>query len=116
MWGNADTLISKMKILDQRCETIGQNPNEIERSGVALLFLSDDESYIKRIKSARMAMPAIIGNVNEVQDIIAAYDEAGVKELIVPDFTLGELIGAGHEKRDLMEKFIKEVAPIAAEH
>ena len=116
VWGNVDTLFSKMKILDQHCESIGRNPNEIERSGVALLFLSDDESYIKRIRSARMATPAIIGNVNEVQDIIAAYDEAGVKELIVPDFTLGELIGAGQEKRDLMEKFIKEVAPIAAEH
>ncbi|MBT6350163.1 MAG: hypothetical protein HOJ50_13470, partial [Proteobacteria bacterium] len=98
------------------CETVDRNPAEIERSGVALLFLSEDESYLKRMKSLRMPSPAIIGNVNEVRDIVAAYDEAGVKELIVPDFTLGTLIGAGQEKRDLMEKFIKEVAPVASEN
>lgn len=116
VWGDVDTLVKKMKILDQHCETVGRNPGEIERSGVALLFLSEDESYLKRMKSLRMPSPAIIGNVNEVRDIVAAYDEAGVKELIVPDFTLGTLIGAGQEKRDLMEKFIKEVAPIASEN
>jgi F420-dependent oxidoreductase-like protein len=116
VWGDVDTLVKKMKILDQHCETVGRNPAEIERSGVALLFLSEDESYLKRMKSLRMQSPAIIGNVNEVRDIVAAYDEAGVKELIVPDFTLGTLIGAGQEKRNLMEKFIKEVAPIASEN
>ena len=116
VWGDVDTLVKKMKILDQHCETVGRNPGEIERSGVALLFLSEDESYLKRMKSLRMPSPAIIGNVNEVRDIVAAYDEAGVKELIVPDFTLGTLIGAGQEKRDLMEKFIKEVAPVASEN
>jgi F420-dependent oxidoreductase-like protein len=116
VWGDVDTLVKKMKILDQHCETVGRNPGEIERSGVALLFLSEDESYLKRMKSLRMPSPAIIGNVNEVRDIVAAYDEAGVKELIVPDFTLGTLIGAGQEKRNLMEKFIKEVAPIASEN
>ena len=116
VWGDVDTLVKKMKVLDQHCETVGRNPGEIERSGVALLFLSEDESYLKRMKSLRMPSPAIIGNVNEVRDIVAAYDEAGVKELIVPDFTLGTLIGAGQEKRDLMEKFIKEVAPVASEN
>ena len=116
VWGDVDTLIKKMKILDQHCETVGRNPAEIERSGVALLFLSEDESYLKRMKSLRMPSPAIIRHVNEVRDIVAAYDEAGVKELIVPDFTLGTLIGAGQEKRDLMEKFIKEVAPVASEN
>jgi len=116
VWGDVDTLVKKMKILDQHCETVGRNPGEIERSGVALLFLSEDESYLKRMKSLRMPSPAIIGNVNEVRDIVAAYDEAGVKELIVPDFTLGTLIGAGQEKRDLMEIFIKEVAPVASEN
>ena len=56
-------------------------------------------------------MPAIIGNANEVIDTVAAYRDAGVSELMVPDFTLGELIGAGQEKMDLMDRFINEVAP-----
>ena len=57
-----------------------------------------------------MNMPAIIGTVNEVIDIIANFEEAGVKELIVPDFTLGTLIGADSVKLEIMEKFITEVA------
>ena len=51
--------------------------------------------------------------MNELRDVIAAYDEAGVEELIIPDFTLGTLIGADQRKKDLMEKFISEVATVA---
>ncbi len=111
VWGDVGTLIHKMGILDQHCATIGRDPDEIERSAVALLFLTDDETTAKRLKSMEMPMPAIIGNVNEVIDIVNAYQAAGVKELIVPDFTLGTLIGAGPAKMDLMERFITEVAP-----
>ena len=113
VWGDVDTLIHKMDILDRHCDSVNRDPSEIERSAVALLFLSDDESYIKRMKEAKIAMPSIIGNVSEVRDFVAKYQEAGVQELIVPDFTLGTLIGADQEKQDLMERFIKEVAPIA---
>ena len=59
----------------------------------------------------QMASPAVIGGVNEIIDIVSAYQNAGVTEFIVPDFTLGTLIGAGQVKKDLMEKFITEVAP-----
>ena len=112
VWADVDTIKHKTTILERHCETVGRDPQEIERSAVALLFLSDDEDYIKRMKAASIAMPTIIGGVREVQDIITAYQQAGVHELIVPDFTLGELIGAGQEKQDLMEKLITEVAPV----
>ena len=45
---------------------------------------------------------------------MAAYQDAGVKELVVPDFTLGTLIGADQRKLDLMEQFITEVASVVA--
>lgn len=111
VWGDVDTLIHKMNVLDTHCEDVGRNPADIERSAVALLFLTDDEARIKKLKGMDLPMPAIIGNVNEVIDIVAAYRDAGVKELMVPDFTLGDLIGAGQEKMELMDKFIAEVAP-----
>ena len=113
VWGDVETLKKKMEILNRHCESVSRDPTEIERSAVALLFLSDDKDYVARIKSIDIASPSIIGNVREVQDVVAAYKEAGVTELIVPDFTLGTLIGAGKEKLDLMERFIKEVAPVA---
>jgi F420-dependent oxidoreductase-like protein len=113
VWGDVAVLKEKMAILDQHCETVGRDPAEIERCAVALLFLSDDEAFIKRMKDSPTPMPAIVGNVNELRDIVAAYQEAGVKELIVPDFTLGKLIGAGPEKIELLDRFINEVATVA---
>ena len=110
VWGDAQVLRHKMNILDQHCESAGRDPHEIERSAVALLFLSENEKYLNKIRAAELASPAIIGNVNEVIEIVSTLKEIGVKELIIPDFTLGTLIGADAVKQDLMEKFITEVA------
>ena len=110
VWGDAQILRHKMNILDQHCESAGRDPHEIERSAVALLFLSDNEKYLNKIRAAELTSPAIIGNVNEVIEIVSTLKEIGVKELIIPDFTLGTLIGADTVKQDLMEKFISEVA------
>ena len=110
VWGDAQILSHKMNILDQHCESAGRDPHEIERSAVALLFLSDNEKYLNKIRAAELTSPAIIGNVNEVIEIVSTLKEIGVKELIIPDFTLGTLIGADTVKQDLMEKFITEVA------
>ncbi len=110
VWGDVDTLIHKMSVLDQHCNEVGRNPAEIERSAVALLFLTDDQERISRLKNTELPMPSIIGNTNEVIDIVGGYQDAGVHELMVPDFTLGTLIGAGSEKLELMDKFITEVA------
>ena len=113
VWGDVDILRHKMGVLDQHCESVGRDPQEVERSAVALLFLSDNEKYLKRIREADIASPTIIGNVNEVIEIVSKLKEIGVKELIIPDFTLGTLIGADNVKQELMEKFITEVAAIA---
>ncbi len=113
VWADVPTITHKMSVLERHCESVARDPKQIDRSAVALLFLSDDENYIKSMKSAKIAMPSIIGGVNEVRDTVAAYAQAGVDELIVPDFTLGELVGAGQAKLDLMERFITEVAPVA---
>ena len=113
VWGDVDILRHKMGVLDQHCESVERDPQEIERSAVALLFLSDNEKYLKRIREADIASPTIIGNVNEVIEIVSKLKEIGVKELIIPDFTLGTLIGADNVKQELMEKFITEVAAIA---
>ena len=79
VWGDVAILKQKMEVLDQHCEDIGRDPDEIERSAVALLFLSDNEKYLQRMRAADIAMPTIIGNVSEVVDVVAALQEAGVK-------------------------------------
>ena len=109
VWGTVDTMKHKMAILDRHCEQLGRDPGAIQRSAVALLFLSEDAAYIDKMKSRTGAQATIAGGVSELQDIVAAYKEAGVNELIVPDFTLG--IGDTEEKREVLATFINEVAP-----
>ena len=90
MFGAPSILKHKMQILDQHCTELGRDPKEIQRSAVALLFMSEDENaFLARGKAAAAERPAIVGTPDEVRDIVQAYAEAGVDELIVPDFTLG---------------------------
>ncbi len=103
VWGTVDTLKHKMSILDQHCEALGRDPASIQRSAVALLFLSDDEAFLKQVREGDASRPMIVGNASEVQDIVAAYQEAGVDELIIPDFNLGS------RRIETLDKFKQEV-------
>ena len=107
VWGNVETLQRKMAILDGHCADVGRDPAQIQRSAVALLFLSDDAAFVEKMRSRDIGRPVIVGNVAEVQETVRAYAEAGVDELIVPDFTLGPM----DAKLATLDRFIGEVAP-----
>jgi alkanesulfonate monooxygenase SsuD/methylene tetrahydromethanopterin reductase-like flavin-dependent oxidoreductase (luciferase family) len=106
VWGDVATLRKKMAILDGYCAEIDRSPRAIQRSAVALLFLTDDRALVEKMRSRPMPRPAIIGNADEVREIVRAYREAGVDELIVPDFTLGPR----DQKLATLDRFIREVA------
>ncbi len=107
VWGNVSTLQHKMAILDRHCEAVDRDPAEIQRSAVALLVLSDDEQLLAKMR-ARTERPMIVGNVEELREIVRAYSEAGVDELIIPDFNLGPR----ERKISVLDRFIDEVAPV----
>ena len=106
VWGTVDTLKSKMTILDAHCARLGRDPKTIQRSAVALLFMSDDREYLKKMRDARIPQAANIGTVEEIRAIVAHYQAIGVDELIVPDFTLGPT----PQKIATLDRFIREVA------
>jgi F420-dependent oxidoreductase-like protein len=106
VWGDVATLRRKMGILDGYCRELGRDPRQIRRSAVALLFLNDDKSFIDNIKQRVTGRPIIAGNLDEVRAIVRDYEAAGVDELIVPDFTLGQ----GKAKLDVLDRFIRQVA------
>jgi len=106
VWGTVDTLKAKMAILDGHCKTVGRNPKAIQRSAVALLFMSDDAAYLKRMRDSKIPQAANIGTVDEIRAVVAQYEAIGVNELIVPDFTLGPT----PQKLATLDKFIREVA------
>ena len=111
VWGNVDTLKHKMSVLDRHCESLGRDPSEIHRTAVALLIMTDDEKFAAKMNESEDRPPRIAGNVEQLREIVAAYQEIGVDELIVPDFTLG--MDLNEQKLETLDKFITEVATVA---
>jgi F420-dependent oxidoreductase-like protein len=106
VWGTPETLAHKMAILDGHCRDLGRDPKEIRRSAVALLFMSEDPAYLERMRAAKLQQASLIGTIEEIRARVAEYERIGVDELIVPDFTLGDMA----QKTATLDRFIKEVA------
>jgi F420-dependent oxidoreductase-like protein len=106
-WTTPDVLAHKLSVLREHCEQVGRDPNEIQVSTQALLYLSTDKQWLEDKRQAAAGRPAIIGTPDEVADIVARYRDAGADELIVPDFTLGSMA----RRKDTCDLFMQEVAP-----
>lgn len=106
VWSDPERFAQKSAVLDQRCDEVGRDPSTIRRSTQALLFLSDDQEFLARMRGHDIGRPAIVGDSAEVTDIVGRFRDAGVDELIVPDFTLR----TGEQRREVLEKFKDEVA------
>lgn len=106
VWSTPEVFAHKTSVLDGHCQDLGRDPGEIRRSTQALLFLSDDDGFLAKMRDRDMPMPTIIGTPAEIVDIVGAYRDAGVDELIIPDFTLG----TGAQRRETLDRFKEEVA------
>ena len=104
VWGTPAVLRDKMAILDQHCAAIGRDPKAIQRSAVALLALTDDPAVVERTRAS--GRPVIGGNADGVAATIQEYIDAGVSEVIIPDFNLGRTAEA---KREAMDRFMNDV-------
>jgi alkanesulfonate monooxygenase SsuD/methylene tetrahydromethanopterin reductase-like flavin-dependent oxidoreductase (luciferase family) len=90
-WTTADEMVRKREVLHRHCEELGREPAEITISTQALLYLSTDESWLARKRDEDTGRPSLIGTPEQVVETVAAYRDAGVDELIVPDWTMGTL-------------------------
>ncbi|MCB1261371.1 MAG: hypothetical protein KDB33_13450, partial [Acidimicrobiales bacterium] len=70
-------------------------------------FVSEDTAWLERFRGVELERPTIVGTPEEVVDLVAAYRDAGVDELIVPDFTMPDPT-VRHRVLDLL---IERVAP-----
>jgi F420-dependent oxidoreductase-like protein len=107
-WTTPQQLAHKVSVLRAQCELLGRDPSEIHVSTQALLYLSTDTRWLDEKRKAAPGMPVIVGTPAEVTDIIAAYQEAGADEIIVPDRTLG---AAMSRRKDTCDLFMAEVVP-----
>jgi alkanesulfonate monooxygenase SsuD/methylene tetrahydromethanopterin reductase-like flavin-dependent oxidoreductase (luciferase family) len=104
VWGDPAVLRQKVGVLEAHCRDIGRDPGEIKRSAQAMLVLTDDAALIERMRGS--GRPVIAGNPDQVADVVQAYADAGVDELIIPDFNLG----TGPAKLATYDRFWDEVA------
>lgn len=106
VWGTPERLRHKNAVLDRHCDDVGRDPSEISRSAQALLFLTHSTAAATQMRARPADMPTLIGTPDELVEVVAAYRDAGVDELIIPDFTLPQ----GSAKHEIMDCFIREVA------
>ena len=104
VWGTPEVLKHKGGILDQYCREIGRDPKTIAHSAQGMLVLTDDAAVVERMKAA--GRPVIGGNGPQVRALVEQYAEAGVDELIIPDFNLGRTVA---DKAAVMDRFANEV-------
>jgi len=107
MWSLAPQFAERSGALDAACERIGRDPATIARSTQALWFLVDDAAKADALIERVGDRAAIGGSPDRLATAVGAWRDAGVDEVIVPDFTLG----TGAEKYDRLDAIIEQVAP-----
>ncbi len=107
MWSTPQTIAERGAELRRRCEQIGRDPAEIAWSTQAVVMLTDDEGAARRFEEALAPRPAIGGPVARVAEVVAGWRDAGVADVIIPDFVLGR----GAAKRDAMDALIEHLGP-----
>jgi F420-dependent oxidoreductase-like protein len=102
-WGTPEVLSHKASVLDRHCEALGRDPTTITRSAQAIVEPQVADVHTRPYPAA----PARIGGTTEqLRDEVGRYREAGVNELIVPDWNTGR----GQARQDFFDWFATEVA------
>lgn len=107
VWGTPEVMKQKREVLHRHCEDVGRDPSDIAISTQALTFMSDDESFLENMRNAEMPMATAVGTPAQLAQLVGEYADAGVDEILVPDFTLPP---AGSARNDWLDRYMSEVA------
>ena len=110
-WSTPEIMKGKLEVLKRHCDDLGRDRSEIKVSTQALLFMSDDESFLENMRKNQMPMATMVGTPKQIGEIVGEYAELGVDELILPDFTLPS---PGAQRDDVIDQFAEVVAPYRA--
>lgn len=89
-WCTPELFRAKSAVLDRHLEATGRDPAGVRRSTQAMVFLSRDEAKLAPHRAGAAGRPVLVGTPAEVVEQVGAYREAGVDELVVPDWTMGD--------------------------
>jgi len=107
MWSSPEQMAERAAALEVACEAEGREPGTLRRSTQALFFLVDDERKAADLAARVAPRPAVAGSTARIAESVAAWRDAGVDEIIVPDFTLG----SGSRRAETLDAIIEDVAP-----
>jgi F420-dependent oxidoreductase-like protein len=107
--GNPADLERKFAILKQHCETVGRDYNSIRRTAGALCVIGDTDkealAQLPEMAKARLGdqiNTALVGSPETVRNRLAAYEAAGVQELLLL------LPVHGTARPEMIRRFAKE--------
>jgi alkanesulfonate monooxygenase SsuD/methylene tetrahydromethanopterin reductase-like flavin-dependent oxidoreductase (luciferase family) len=107
VWGTPDTVAKASVAMDRACEAEGRTAAEQFRSAQALVFMVDDEATAEKIRANAPADRSLIGSTGYLVEQMGRYQESGINEFILPDFTLGKTI---EQRIAAYDRFDSEVA------
>ena len=107
-WVDAEALRHKRQVLRQHCETVGRDPEEVSCSTQAFLCLSEDPAVQREFVGRAGRRPILMGSVEAVIDQVGQLQDAGAKEIIIPDWTYESL----SRRDDELDQFISEIASV----
>jgi alkanesulfonate monooxygenase SsuD/methylene tetrahydromethanopterin reductase-like flavin-dependent oxidoreductase (luciferase family) len=85
--GDPETLKHKFAVLKEHCETVGRDYQSIHRTTGSYCIIGDtDEQALAKVPERIRAIfgnSALIGSPATIRERIAAYEEAGVQELLL---------------------------------
>ncbi len=87
VFGDLATIAHKFAVLKQHCEAIGRDYQSIHRTtGTSCIIEDTDEQAQAKVPEATRALfgnAALVGSPATIRERIAAYEDAGVQELIL---------------------------------
>lgn len=104
LWADPATFRERSEVLDRHCEALERDPESVGRSAQAVVAFTDQVPLDARWSAS--GLPMITGSPEMMRATLEEYRDAGLDELVVPDFALGR----GTQRMDQLDRFLEEVA------
>ena len=107
-WSTPSVMRERAAVLARRCEEVGRDPATVHRSTQALVLVTDDRQRARSFVEGVAPRAAVAGPPDSFAEVVAGWADAGVDEVIVPDWQLG----LGSERAEAMDALRGAVGPL----
>ena len=94
----------KIGVLEGHCKNVGRDPQEIQRTLLMPLYITDDKQFQERIQQ-RLGRGTMAGPKNYVIDRIAEFEREGVSEIMFGGLPTGNVEMLQRVEEDILSAF-----------